>query len=145
LITNENLAELFAQVSAVDLPSGLYPTGRESHIAEAHSHVLPVERRLKTRFPLQLQMRYRTVGRTPHVAGDGLAVNMSSGGALVVSEHEIRGGDRVEISIEWPSLLDGRIRLQLVTAGKVVRSTGVSFALSFERYQFRTLSRAAKR
>ena len=58
---------------------------------------------------------------------------------MVVSEHEIRGGVKVEISIEWPSLLDGRIPLQLVTVGRVVRSAGVSFALSFERYQFRTL------
>ena len=68
-----------------------------------------------------------------------MVVNMSSGGALVVSEHEIKLGTRVAVNIEWPLQLEGRILLQLVTLGRVVRCAGDSFALSFERYQFRTM------
>ncbi len=66
-------------------------------------------------------------------------MNMSSGGALVVSEHEIKLGTRVTVNIEWPLLLEGGIPLQLVTLGRVVRCIGVSLALSFERYQFRVI------
>jgi hypothetical protein len=37
---------------------------------------------------------------------------MSSGGALIVSGNEICVGARVEVSMEWPSLLDERIPLR---------------------------------
>jgi hypothetical protein len=65
-------------------------------------------------------------------------VNISSGGALVACQHEIRAGTRVDLSIDWPSLLDGRIPLQLVMVGRVVRSGPSGFALALARYQFRT-------
>ena len=65
-------------------------------------------------------------------------MNMSSGGVLVAAAHEFRAGTGLEISIEWPFLLDGRIPLQLVASGKVVRSETTSFALLLTRHQFRT-------
>jgi hypothetical protein len=45
----------------------------------------------------------------------------------------------VEMSFEWPALLDGRIPLQLFAVGLVVRRRTSDFAATFERYQFRTL------
>ena len=36
-------------------------------------------------------------------------------------------GVRIELSIEWPSLLDGRVPLQVVTVGRVVRCEHVNF------------------
>jgi len=65
-------------------------------------------------------------------------MNMSSGGVLVASSHEISTGTGLELSIEWPFLLDGRVPLQLVASGKVVRSGIASFALLLTRHQFRT-------
>ena len=65
-------------------------------------------------------------------------MNMSSGGVLVAAAHEFGAGTGLEISIEWPFLLDGRIPLQLVASGKVVRSETTSFALLLTRHQFRT-------
>ena len=67
-----------------------------------------------------------------------MVMNMSSGGVLVAAAHEFRAGTGLEISIEWPFLLDGRIPLQLVASGKVVRSETTSFALLLTRHQFRT-------
>ena len=69
---------------------------------------------------------------------------MSSGGVLVVTEHvvsqrDIRAGAKVEMSFEWPALLDGRIPLQLFAVGLVVRRRTSDFAAAFERYQFRTV------
>lgn len=63
---------------------------------------------------------------------------MSSGGVLVVSEHEISAGLELELNIEWPFLLDGRVPLQLVASGKVVRCDASSFALKVTSHQFRT-------
>ena len=101
------------------------------------------ERRLKFRFPLDLVVRFRPL-TGPEFFGAGRAVNVSSRGVLVVSEqpigrHEISVGALVEMSMAWPSLLDGRIPLQLFAVGRVVRYRGSDFAAAFENYQFRTL------
>ena len=44
----------------------------------------------------------------------------------------------MELSIEWPSLLHGRIPLRFVTVGEVVRCDAWSFAMTLAGYQFRT-------
>jgi hypothetical protein len=69
--------------------------------------------------------------------------NMSRSGVLVSCEHEISPGVRIELSIEWPSLLDGRVPLKVVTMGKVVRCEESSFAVVVAQYQFRTTKKAA--
>ena len=66
---------------------------------------------------------------------------MSSGGLLIASDQRTELGARIELNIEWPSMLDGEIPLQLVAVGRVVRCLESSFALSFTQYQFRTMSR----
>jgi len=96
-----------------------------------------VERRSKVRFPLDLLVSYRTLGRAS-VSGEGRAVNLSSSGMLVSRPHQLSVGDSLELRVEWPSLLEGRIGLQLVVTGKVVRSGPSSFAVFFNQHQFRT-------
>jgi hypothetical protein len=71
----------------------------------------------------------------------GWVVNMSSGGVLVAYHHQIRAGTRMELNIEWPSLLDGQVPLKLVAIGKVVRCGTSTFAMALGRYQFRTSRR----
>jgi hypothetical protein len=93
---------------------------------------------------LDLGVRFRPLSGSL-ASGTGRAVNVSSGGVLVVfqqvvSPHEIGVGAWMEMSIEWPSLLDGRIPLQLFAVGRVVRQRTSIFAASFERYQFRTMA-----
>jgi hypothetical protein len=105
------------------------------------SHPLCIERRSKVRFPLQLRVSYRTLGRGKPYTGDGWVVNMNRGGVLVSSPHEIGAGARMELSIEWPPLLHGRIPLRFVTVGEVVRCDASSFAVMLERHQFRTAKR----
>jgi hypothetical protein len=100
---------------------------------------VPAERRVKLRYPLDLSVRFRY----PHAGslswGAGLTVNVSSGGALVASKHRINVGVLVEMSIEWPSRLDGKVSLQLIAVGRVVRKAPSQFAVSFERHEFRTM------
>ena len=63
---------------------------------------------------------------------------MSRSGVLVSCAHELSEGVRVELHIEWPSLLDGRVPLQVVTVGRVVRCEESGFAVVLAHYQFRT-------
>lgn len=104
----------------------------------AFSNHFFVERRSKIRFPLELRVTYRTLGQGVPCAGEGWVVNMNRVGALVSSQHEIGVGTRMELSIEWPSLLYGRVPLRFVTVGTVVRCDASNFAVALARYQFRT-------
>ena len=70
----------------------------------------------------------------------GRALDASSNGILLESEHELRVGDPLELLVDWPAQLDGLVPLQLVTAGCVVRVSGARAAVSIERYEFRTKS-----
>lgn len=113
-----------------------------SHIAVSSVN-LPgsIERRSGTRFPLELPVRYRSSGPRRRVSGTGWVVNISSGGVLVASQNEVYTGTRMDLSIEWPSLLDGRVPLRLAMVATVVRSGLSSFAVVVIRYQFRTTKR----
>ena len=99
----------------------------------------PAERRVKFRYPLQLTVRFRYIAEGARFFGQGLAINVSSGGVLVASEHQVVDGAPVKMSIEWPSLLDGRVPLQLIAIGWVLRRGASHFAATFERYEFRTM------
>jgi hypothetical protein len=103
---------------------------------------IPANRRRKLRYPLDLSVRFR-FSRASTFSGTGRVVNVSSNGVLVasqhvVSPHECKIGAPVELSIEWPFLLDGRVPLQFFTQGRVVRREESVFAAAFERRQFRT-------
>jgi hypothetical protein len=96
------------------------------------------DRRLKVRYPLDLPVSYRTLGRST-LSGEGRALNISSAGMLVARSRELSVGSQVELRIEWPFLLEGRIGLQLVALGTVVRSGPAQFAVLFSQHQFRTV------
>ena len=102
---------------------------------------LSIERRSKLRFPIELRVTYRTLGRSFPCAGEGWVANISAGGVLVSSQHEIDVGARMELNIEWPSLLHGRIPLRFVAVGEVVRCDASSFAVMMARHSFRTAKR----
>ncbi|MGP0073882.1 MAG: PilZ domain-containing protein [Bryobacteraceae bacterium] len=117
------------------------------HVAGGSHRRILAERRATVRYPLDLSVRFRSISGSLF-SGAGRAVNVSSGGVLVasthiVAQHEISVGLYLEMSIEWPLLLDG-IPLQLFAAGWVVRRRPFDFAASFERYQFRTMRRSGK-
>jgi len=103
---------------------------------------LPAERRSKFRYPLDLTVRFRSVSGSSAISGVGRTLNISSGGVLVLCQHvvlhEISAGARLEVNIEWPSLLLGKIPLQLVAQGRILRLGASVFAGTFEKYQFRT-------
>jgi hypothetical protein len=101
------------------------------------------ERRAKWRYPLQLNVRYQTLGMAEPIAGVGKTVNVSSGGVFINCGSTIGERTRIRVVVEWPSLLNGTTPLQLVTIGLVVRREGSGLAIAFEGYQFRTAGRRA--
>jgi len=125
------------------LPIEAKPIGANGDQEDAFGHKDLVDRRARRRFPFELRVRFRTLGQGYPVAGMGWVVNMSSGGVLVSYQHEVRAGTLVELNIDWPPRLDGRVSLQLVAIGTVVRSELFGFAVGLERYHFRTAGRTA--
>jgi hypothetical protein len=99
------------------------------------------ERRVKSRYPLLLNVRYQTMGSDGPVAGVGQTVNVSSGGMLLACATSIAEGTRLKTFIEWPSLLNGTTPLQLIAVGTVIRCAAIGVSVVFESYQFRTMSR----
>ncbi len=104
--------------------------------------IMDNERRVKSRYPLELNVRYQTMGAAGPVAGFGQTVNMSSSGMLLACASNIPEGTRLKIFVEWPSLLNGTTPLQLITVGTVVRCTHIGVSIVFDGYQFRTMGRA---
>jgi hypothetical protein len=111
---------------------------------EALSQKIEIERRANIRYPVELAVRYHTLGTKHPVNGTGRTRDISSSGLFISSQNRINPGARIEVSIQWPSQLDGGIRLQLVAAGKVVRCDELTFAVTFHSHEFRTLKRESQ-
>jgi hypothetical protein len=97
-----------------------------------------VDRRSRHRYAISLPVRFKA-GETPTtVIGAGTILNFSSGGIAFVSDKAFTRGTWMRLSIDWPALLNGVIRIMLVVEGVVVRSEGQFSAISITRYEFRT-------
>ena len=125
-------------------PGRVFSFPEEHNSATVSSAPILAERRSKSRYPVDLGIRFRFRLRSGVFLLDGVGrtVNLSSGGLLVASQDlascDVREGGYVEFSIEWPVLLDGRIPLQLFGVGRIVRRGTIDFAAAFVQNQFRT-------
>ena len=97
------------------------------------------ERRSKIRYAIDLEVRFSKAKRTSRSYNVGHTLNISSSGLLIASPCVVTEGTALQLMIEWPYSLDGKIPLQLVATGFVVRSSASQFAVSFRSYQFRTM------
>src|SRR5690349_24091812 len=102
------------------------------------------ERRRSSRFPIEREVRYKTLNqRTEILSGNGKTLNISSSGVLFTSDHDLPVGTRLEVSISWPAQLNEKRLLKLVARGRVARHTKGQLSLQIHEYEFRTQSRAA--
>ena len=100
------------------------------------------ERRASIRFALTLEVDYTVSDhRVPVKTGTGRTVDLSSSGLSFTADRPPITGQTLKASIDWPVLLDGKTRLQLVMSGVVVRTNGPAVALRIERHEFRTRPR----
>ena len=103
------------------------------------------ERRRSSRFPIEREVRYKTLNQRAEIlAGNGRTLNISSSGVLFTSDHDLPVGTRLEVSISWPAQLNEKCLLNLVARGRVIRHTKGQLALQIQQYGFRTQSRPGK-
>ena len=111
----------------------------ESELAMQSESELDLDRRTKSRFPLRLSVRYRTLSGGPALIGEGRTLNMSSCGLLIASEEaKFRAGARLQLTVDWPFLLHGTTPLQLIVSCRVTRCQPEQFAVKMDQYQFKT-------
>jgi hypothetical protein len=114
-------------------------------MGESHdSGPLFSERRRSSRFPIERDLRYKTLSqRSEALNGSGKTLNISSSGVLFTASHDLAVGTRLEVSISWPAQLNERCLLNLVARGRVARKEEGHVALQIQQYEFRTQSLGA--
>jgi hypothetical protein len=86
-----------------------------------------------------MEVRYTVLDRRETLkTGFGRTIDLSSSGLSFTTNQPLLPGQKLDVSIEWPVLLDGAIKLQLVMSGVVVRADTSVVALQIERHEFRT-------
>jgi c-di-GMP-binding flagellar brake protein YcgR len=101
------------------------------------------ERRMKRRFHIEQDVRYKMLyGQRIAETGTGKTANISSGGVWFTTESMLTTGMPVEVSMNWPVLLNDSCPMKLMIYGCVVRSNEKGAAVAIERYEFRTQGRA---
>lgn len=105
----------------------------------AGDNAVHAERRGKRRFAIEQEVRYRILyGRQIAETGTGKTMNISSGGVWFTTETVLPKGMPVELSINWPVLLNDICPMKLMINGFVVYSDLRGAAVATERYEFRT-------
>jgi len=101
------------------------------------------DRRTKRRFDIEQEVRYKMLyGQRIAETGTGKTVNISSGGVWFSTETMLTAGMPVELSMNWPVLLNDSCPMKLMIYGCVIRSSDKGAAVAIERYEFRTQGRA---
>ena len=99
------------------------------------------ERRDAPRFPLSLAVRYTaSAHRMPEEMGTGRTIDMSSSGLRFSSDRPVLIRQWGRVYIDWPVLLGGNIKLQLVLSGVFIRTNGPEVVLQIHKHDFRTRS-----
>lgn len=70
--------------------------------------------------------------------GMGKILNISSAGVRFTTERILSRGVRMELSIDWPVLLDNTCLMKLVIQGCLARSDTNAAVVKVEHYEFRT-------
>jgi hypothetical protein len=97
------------------------------------------ERRASTRFAVTLDVSYTVLDRhLPMKTGSGRSIDLSSSGLSFTTNEPLLTGQKLDVAIAWPVLLDGAIKLQLVMSGVVVRTQGRVAVLQIKRHEFKT-------
>src|SRR4051812_43257273 len=97
------------------------------------------DRRIKRRFQIDQEVKYKMLyGQRIAETGVGRTLNISSGGVWFTTENMLTSGMPVELSMNWPVLLNDSCPMKLMIYGCVVRSNEKGAAVAIERYEFRT-------
>ena len=93
-------------------------------------------RRSDRRYSVDLPLQCKLVGSNQTV--NGRVLDISCAGLYFVSSECLPKTAKVELSIDWPVLLNGVCRMQLRGYGRIVRSDSNGNAVAVSRFQFYT-------
>ncbi len=96
------------------------------------------DRRRSRRYELALDLRYRVVrGGEVALEGQGKTRDISTTGLCFETEGLLPEGATVEIAIDWPVRLGGRMPLSLNVMGRVVRSgeEGIGVRMTWREFE----------
>ncbi|SPE24289.1 Type IV pilus assembly PilZ [Candidatus Sulfopaludibacter sp. SbA3] len=97
------------------------------------------DRRHDRRYDIHLELRWKLIRRKRVLdTGTGRTLDLSSGGILFETDRQLPQGLNVELSLAWPVMLHNVAPLQLVIAGRIVRSAGQRTAIQMVQHEFRT-------
>ena len=96
-----------------------------------------VDLRRHRRYPIALEVQYKSMQNRLPQMGVGTTVNISSGGVLFRSPQPLPARSPIEMALTWPFSLSD-CALKLVMRGRVVRSDAQSTAVQVTHYEFRT-------
>ncbi len=104
--------------------------------------IIPGDRRLQRRYPVELELEYRIIKDEKVVcAGSGRTGNMSSGGILFHTGEGVPNGPSVELAVRWPAVLGNAPFLELCITGRLVRNDAQGVAIRTSRYHFQKLDK----
>ena len=83
-------------------------------------------------------MRYTVTDQGPRTTGFCHTIDLSSTHLNFTADRPLLVGQRLEVSINWPALLDGGVQLQLILTGLIVRTNQSTTTLQIQRHEFRT-------
>jgi hypothetical protein len=96
-------------------------------------------RNLKPRiFPIQLELAFKVISKDRVWCGSGSTLSIGSKELAFTADRPLEAGMTAEISLVWPSLLENRVRLQLVLETSIARVLGNRVEARISRYRFRT-------
>ena len=90
-------------------------------------------------YPICLELEYSfSVGMFNRYMGRGRTIEISSSGLLFESDRPLSAGLPMELRVEWPGLLDGRIPLNLILHVTILGAEGPRAVARISAYEFRT-------
>ena len=96
-------------------------------------------RRARRSFPIRQDVRYQCVKGTRIVlVGIGKSLEISSREIRFTTQHPLKRGQKMRLSLDWPAMLDNTCRMKLEISGWVISSEPAQASLKIERYEFRT-------
>ena len=99
------------------------------------------DRRANRRYALDLPVQFKIMKDYLVLGtGTGTTTDMSSKGVAFTTTQPPKVGSYLELSVNWPILLNQSCPLKLVVFGKVVRREGGQTAMRVDRHEFRTQS-----
>jgi hypothetical protein len=107
--------------------------------SEARIAPIPRDQRTPAYFPIERELRFRTIGKRDEMAGSGKTIDIGSKRVVFRTNQTLQTGKRIDMAISWPVQLNQHCALKLIASGKIVRAESGVVAISIEHYEFRTL------